>query len=322
MNQELVEFFEKLDTDSTLNLLATNSVLSLKNAYHYTYVSGVGSTAIYEYLFNYEYDKTLQNRYFENGSNPTGMNIIQTATGATALLPYHISAMFYRQILLGKSPIFNFSAVRNPYMRFYKQMIKVYIKDGVMAVIQQANHHLENKDAHVIPISQAINYSNINYDYLIRFENFQYDMQELFPNYENIIANPKRPDDYFDQFYSHSTLIEYVQETYKEDFEKFGYSLEITEHQEYDNSVIPRHADRFGNKFNNDYDLNILFGSSLSDLGYYPKYKVLGTALNFFLNTSVPFHIFEQLILRGYGLRYFEKHIVDFVNQYFKSKKV
>lgn len=321
MDQETIDFFQKCDEYGMVSSeLATCGIISLKNFYYYKHVPNTASTAIAHYLYNYEFDKTLAYKYFHSNPHSNGgVEIYKTATGATALLPYHISAKFFREILQGHTPIFNFSSIRNPYTRFYKSVFLLSNPKTVEDVFNFTNKKLEEKEPHFTPITKIVNYNNIFYDFLIRFENFSKDMELLFPSFPNDPAAYPSSKATIDEFYSNSELVKFVQDTYKEDFDNFGYSLDFKEVDEYDNSVIPRNYEDFGKKPSaKQYSIDVLNGQSLTDLGYCPDIKFSGTTLDFFLFTRLSHDLINFLVTNGYYLFSFEnieKAISEFINK-------
>ena len=339
MDQEVIDFFAKLDEHNTLQFLIDSSVFSLKNSYNYIASYQAGYMAISRHIQNHEFDETLIHEYFKNSDIEHAMPLKDTPAKRTfqydhpmtisdynpatpALRPYQISAAFYRQILLGNTPIFNFSVVRNPYVRFYRKMHMYYDPNKVELLFQLNDifmkDHFKNRP-YCNSITKSIIYNRINYDFLIRFENFDDDMTLLFPNY-----NPKKiikpfKLEKFDAFYSHQEVIDYVKTTYKEDFENFGYSYDVKEYLEYDNSLLPRNIDKLKQPQKSySCDINILQGSSIQSLGYFQEKKCSGTTIDFFLTNNIPNEAIDKIAVNGYRLFEFngiQKALIDFANK-------
>lgn len=310
-------FFEKCNEYGTLSFLVNEAIFSLKNAYHYVHCRVTGATAMKRFLMNNEFDETLKQPYFKDSDNPNALTISDNSPAMPALRPYQISAAFYQQILLGNTPILNFSSVRNPYMRFYRAKFKYYRNDP-KAFIDEINKAIAAYCPYSVPVTHAINYNNINYDFLVRFEKFDADMQLLFPHYQAVQVLPSMDKSYYHDFYNNQEIKDYVQYIYKEDFENFGYSFDVHEYHEYDDNVIPRNIDKFKNPQPYPFDMNIFKGRSLVSLGYFHDKKFSGSAVDFFVTTEIPPEIIDKLAAHGYRMSKFkniEQALIDFANK-------
>ena len=260
------------------------SSLSLKNLYNFVMVAVNASSAISKFLANLEFDQRFKIKYFgdDNKSSPCSSYMMH---GAPFLRPYQISEFFYQKILSGDSPMLNFTNVRNPYTRFASALYSDLIgstnwKNSGMHPFDYFKHHLLNGtgpykyliyNVHFQPTSLLNYYHYINYDFVIRFENIENDMQTLFPAFKNIKgADMLKPKNHMELLYNNYEAIEFVKKYYKQDFDLFGYSGDIKNIQDYDNSNLPRSLDKWHHPEKYSCDIKELYGKSIQPP--YPDY--------------------------------------------------
>ena len=168
---------------------------------------------------------------------------------------------------------------------YHQNLLK---KNAHHRVIDLAKHIISLKDLHTLSASDILYWHNIKYDFIMRFENLEQDMKSLFPKFINNKAyeRPKVTQNYIEQLHQHPDLIDYIAEYYKEDFKNFGYSTDIRDIKDYDNSFIPRSLHKWHYPEQYPCDFGLLAGKEFTpSAGYHqsvynPFVKHIGNYLD------------------------------------------
>ena len=237
-----------------------DSLISLKHHYYYLPIHNSARTFISNLLNNYEADSTLRTVFINIES--VQMENLRYLHTTPALNPRQISYTFFDKILSGNTPILNFTCVRNPFTRIGTWISK-YNGTNNLKFLKKS---IKTRNMHLCPLSE---YNKINFDYIIRFENLEQDICTLFPRFKGInmqSRNPTPPQEYISFLEKNQDIKEFIIEFYKEDFIKFGYSFDLNDINDYDNSVIPRSLDKWKNPEKYPCDISNLAGDEYESM--------------------------------------------------------
>lgn len=244
-------------------VFSNQSLLSFKKMWFWVRSPAVASTAIADFLHNITFSDDLSLEYFNSELGSANAVLAFAGVGAANYI-YQIPEKLLQQILSGHSPFLNFVAVRNPYDRAISSLnyIQKWNNQERSLLDTLKQYCYQQSDEHFMPLSDVIYYDHIKYDFIVRFEALEYDMKILFPQYRSIQAIKQRNKAFGAELLGNDEFIEFVQKFYHDDFEKFGYSRDVKEMYEYDNSVIPRSLDKWQNPQNYPCDISLLSGES------------------------------------------------------------
>lgn len=245
------------------------NLLSFKSMWFYARCPSIASTAMTKFLHNINLCNDGSYKFFGDD------DIVETAFMSRAFLGsanyiYQISQRLLIKILSGNSPFLNFSVVRNPYLRMvsaiYHYRRKHKIDDNMSSLDILKYFYYERDDVNFMSITQMIAYDYVKYDFIIRYEDLSNDMRILFPQYKNQRSYPATQQSFADQLLANDEFIALVQEHHNNDFNNFGYSCDIKEINDYDNSVLPRSCDKWQNPCHYPCDISLLYGDDIVNI--------------------------------------------------------